>query len=468
MWIPRRIESVLRRRVETRPVVVLTGARQTGKTSLVRRLFPGHRFVTLDYPAEADEAEREPESFLRRHPPPVIVDEVQYAPALIRFIKIAVDENRREAGQFVLTGSQPLRLLSSGLSALAGRASITELEPLSYAEARSVAPGLTPETFLVRGGFPELHADPRLDARDFYRSYAATYLERDLRQFLRVSGLRDHARFLRAVALRTSQLLNRADLARDVGISGSTASSWLSVLEATHQALLLEPDPVAGQEAEDLPEGLRAGRVPLRSPHRGGPSCHAPRGTAVGDAGVRGTPPRPGERAWLVGSRVLPRPKLRGGLPAPPRGKVPSGGREVDRATRIPRRRPAPEGGAPARRGAGSQSEHLLSGADLVPPRGRRPGGVVAGSAGSPGVELREAIAAGSGRCVVVRRLSEFGAGGSSSGDGWGGARSDSRALEPAARPPRGPLRRHPPAPASSRRRPRATAPRTRWRHSPA
>ena len=104
-----------------------------------------------------------------------------------------------------------------------------------------MAPGLTPETFLVRGGFPELHANPRLDGRDFYRSYAATYLERDLRQFLRVSGLRDHARFLRAVALRTSQLLNRADLARDVGISGSTASSWLSVLEATHQALLLEP-----------------------------------------------------------------------------------------------------------------------------------------------------------------------------------------------------------------------------------
>ena len=241
MWIPRRIETVLRRRIETRPVVVVTGARQTGKTSLVRRLFPGHGFVTLDYPAEADEAQREPESFLRRHPPPVIVDEVQYAPELIRFVKIAVDANRREAGQFVLTGSQPLRLLSSGLSALAGRASITELEPLSYAEARCVAPGLTPEAFLVRGGFPELHADPRLDARDFYGSYAATYLERDLRQFLRVSGLRDHARFLRAVALRTSQLLNRAELARDVGVSGSTAASWLSVLEATHQAVLLEP-----------------------------------------------------------------------------------------------------------------------------------------------------------------------------------------------------------------------------------
>ncbi len=241
MWIPRRIEPLLRERVATRPVVLLTGARQTGKTSLVRRLFPDHDFVTLDLPSEAEQAERDPASFLARRPPPLIVDEVQYAPGLFRHLKVAVDRDRSSCGRFILTGSQPLRLMASGADALAGRVDIVELEPLSFAEAKAARPELTPEDFLVRGGFPELHANPRIESRGFLQSYVATYLERDLRQLLRVARLRDHERFLRALALRSAQLLNRADLARDVGISGSTAGAWLSVLEASHQTALLEP-----------------------------------------------------------------------------------------------------------------------------------------------------------------------------------------------------------------------------------
>ncbi len=241
MWIPRTVEPLLLRRAATRPVVVLTGARQTGKTSLVRRLFPDYRFVTLDLPSEADQAERDPATFLTRHPPPLIVDEVQYAPGLFRHLKMAVDAERERNGWFILTGSQPLRLMAAGADALAGRADIVELEPLSYAEARAANPRLTPEDFLVRSGFPEAHADPRIETRGFLQSYVATYLERDLRQLLQVLRLRDHERFLRAVALRSAQLLNRADLARDVGIAGSTAAAWLSVLEASHQSALLEP-----------------------------------------------------------------------------------------------------------------------------------------------------------------------------------------------------------------------------------
>ena len=241
MWIDRNVEPLLLQRAATRPVVVLTGARQTGKTSLMRRLFPDHGFVTLDLPSEAEQAERDPESFLARHPPPLVVDEVQYAPGLFRHLKAAVDRDRGRTGAFLLTDSQPLGLMKSVSDSLAGRVSIVELEPLSFAEARAAHPHLIVEEFLVRGGFPELYANLAIESEDFLRSYVATYLERDLRQLLQVTNLRDYERFLRAAALRTAQLLNRADLARDVGISGSTAGAWLSALEASHQLMLLEP-----------------------------------------------------------------------------------------------------------------------------------------------------------------------------------------------------------------------------------
>ena len=241
MWIERQIEPLLLQRAATRPVVVLTGARQTGKTSLMRRLFPDHRFVTLDLPSEAEQAERDPGTFLARHPPPVVIDEVQYAPGLFRHLKGAVDQERRRYGAFLLTGSQPLGLMKSVSDSLAGRAAVVALEPLSFAEAKTAHPRLTADEFVVRGGFPELYENPQIDAEDFYRSYVATYLERDLRQFLQVANLRDFERFLRAAALRSAQLLNRADLARDAGIAGSTDGAWLSALEASHQLMLLDP-----------------------------------------------------------------------------------------------------------------------------------------------------------------------------------------------------------------------------------
>ena len=241
MWIDRDVEPLLLQRAGTRPVVVLTGARQTGKTSLMRRLFPEHDYVTLDLPSEAEQAERDPGSFLARHPPPVVVDEVQYAPGLFRHLKAAVDRDRGRAGAFLLTGSQPFGLMKSVSDSLAGRAGIVELEPLTFAEARTAQPRLCVEEFLVRGGFPELYENLAIDAEGFLRSYVATYLERDLRQLLQVASLRDYERFLRASALRSAQLLNRADLARDVGISGSTAAAWLSALAASHQVMLLEP-----------------------------------------------------------------------------------------------------------------------------------------------------------------------------------------------------------------------------------
>ncbi len=241
MWIPRDLEPRLARSAASRPVVVLTGARQTGKTSTFRKLFPQYGFVSLDLPTEAEQAEKEPRTFLQRYPAPLIVDEVQYAPALFRYLKVAVDENRTKPGQYLLTGSQKFTLMKNVTESLAGRADIVELETLSLHEIRSALPDTDTESVIVRGGFPELYANPSIDHVAFYNSYIATYLERDVRSLANVGSLRDFERFLRACALRSANLLNKADLARDVGIAPSTANHWLSTLEASGQVVLLEP-----------------------------------------------------------------------------------------------------------------------------------------------------------------------------------------------------------------------------------
>jgi uncharacterized protein len=241
MWIPRDVEPRLSHSARTRPVIVLTGARQTGKTATFRKLFPNHRFVSLDLPTEAEQAEKEPSTFLHRYPAPAIIDEVQYAPALFRHLKVAVDAARSRHGQYLLTGSQKFTLMKNVSESLAGRADIVELETLSLSEIRAALPETLMEPTIVRGGFPELHANPAIDHVAFYNSYLATYLERDVRSLANVGSLRDFERFLRACALRSANLLNKADLARDVGISPSTAGHWLSTLEASGQIVLLEP-----------------------------------------------------------------------------------------------------------------------------------------------------------------------------------------------------------------------------------
>ena len=241
MWIERFVQARIMHSVRSRPAIVLTGARQTGKTSTLRHLFPTYDFVSLDLPTEAEQAEKEPRRFLERHPAPVIIDEVQYAPGLFRHLKYAVDADRARNGQYLLTGSQKFTLMKSVSESLAGRADVIELETLSLAEIRSARPKFRLESAIVRGGFPELYANLDIDAVAFYNSYLATYLERDVRSIANVGSLRDFERFLRACALRSANVLNKADLARDVGIAPSTANQWISVLEASGQIVLLEP-----------------------------------------------------------------------------------------------------------------------------------------------------------------------------------------------------------------------------------
>lgn len=240
MWIDRQISHILRGAFAQFPVVVLTGARQAGKTSLVRHLFPRADYVTFDIPRDAETARLDPAAFLRQHREPLIIDEVQYVPEIFRHLKAVVDRDRHP-GRFLLTGSQDLSVMQGVTESLAGRCAVLSLPTLALAE---VFPNATPEqvdTFCWRGGFPELWQRPELDRDLWVGSYLATYLERDVRNVLNIGSLRDFDRFLRAAAIRVGQLLSLSELARDVGIAPNTAKSWLSVLEASRQLFLLEP-----------------------------------------------------------------------------------------------------------------------------------------------------------------------------------------------------------------------------------
>ncbi|MCD4751199.1 MAG: ATP-binding protein [Thermoanaerobaculales bacterium] len=244
MWIPREIEKVLLEFAGKRPAVVLTGCRQAGKTSLLTRIFPDHGYVSLDLPVVAEEAEFSGQSFLARHPPPIIVDEVQYAPALLRYLKVDIDQHREDFGRYLITGSQKFPLMEGVTESLAGRASIINLHSLSAREFEAWSGATLERDDLVRwmfqGGYPELHRRD-LDPERFYGDYVATYLERDVRSVLNVRSLRDFDRFMRLCAVRTGQLVSYHSLATDLGLSPNTVKSWLSVLEASNIVVLLEP-----------------------------------------------------------------------------------------------------------------------------------------------------------------------------------------------------------------------------------
>lgn len=245
MWYKREIAKNLTQLAGKFPVTILTGARQTGKSSLLRALFPGHSYVSLDIPSIAEKAEQAPEEFFSQFPPPILIDEVQYAPGLFRHIKVLVDQDRHTMGQFILTGSQKFVLMQAVSDSLAGRCALFELEGLSLTEISQNQEFPTTITSLVhsicRGSFPELWRDPTIPPAAFYSAYLATYLERDVRQILNVTSLRDFERFLRACAVRTGQLLDKSSLAADVGVSSKAINSWLSVLVASNQLVLLEP-----------------------------------------------------------------------------------------------------------------------------------------------------------------------------------------------------------------------------------
>jgi predicted AAA+ superfamily ATPase len=241
MWINRDISSKIVQVSEQFPAIVVTGARQVGKTSLLKKLFPDRPLLSLDHPSQANLANDNPEEFLRRNPPPIIIDEVQYAPNLFRYLKIKIDSARAMFGQYVLTGSQKFTLMKGVSESLSGRCAVIELETLAAKEVHCHDSKRSLLENIIAGGFPEINAYPERDRIVYFESYLATYLERDIRSLLRVHNLRDFERLVRACAYRSGQILNKSELAKDVGVSPTTINEWISLLEASNQIFLLEP-----------------------------------------------------------------------------------------------------------------------------------------------------------------------------------------------------------------------------------
>jgi predicted AAA+ superfamily ATPase len=265
-YIPRSLESVLARAVRDFPVVVLIGPRQSGKTTLLQHMFGSELpMISLEPPDVRAAAARDPRGFLDLYPPPVIYDEIQYAPDLLPYIKEQVDAHRDRPGQFILTGSQNLLLMEQVTESLAGRSAVLKLLPLTQREiagdpqrllpwesarpssARSpVGAGEAPSygelwENILRGSYPELIKNPQRDLRLWQASYMQTYLERDVRNLRNIGDLTLFQTFLRSLAARSAGLLNLSDLARDVGIAVNTARDWLAILEASFQVFLLRP-----------------------------------------------------------------------------------------------------------------------------------------------------------------------------------------------------------------------------------
>ncbi|MBQ6487826.1 MAG: ATP-binding protein [Solobacterium sp.] len=258
MYIERAITSVLKRRVTSSKCLLLTGARQVGKSTLIKHVFPDYHRANFDDRLTRLQAKEEPKLFFLNNPRPLFIDEVQKESSILEELKLIVD-NSDDRGDFILSGSQKLELMKGMSESLAGRVSILELSGLSLREIFGVAFNrhfVPTEEYLQdrekdlktysdiwkiihKGSYPELY-DTERDWQDYYSSYVATYLERDINELITADSL-IFTKFMTAVAARTGEMLNYANIASETGVSEPTVKSWISVLERTGIVYILQP-----------------------------------------------------------------------------------------------------------------------------------------------------------------------------------------------------------------------------------
>ena len=258
-YIKRSIEHHLMRTCATFKAVLVTGSRQVGKSTLLKKAYSKTSYKSFDDQVLLYEAKTEPGLFMQHNTPPVILDEVQYATDLFPYIKMICDENKKK-GLFLLTGSQPFRLMRHVSESLAGRVAILELLPLSLREILGVGfnKHFVPTNeylkergkklkhceniwkIIHRGSYPEIQ-DSKIDWQTFYASYVQTYLERDINDLVNIKDKLKFTQFLTVVAARTGQMLNYANIADELEISAATVKEWISILVTSGLAFVLQP-----------------------------------------------------------------------------------------------------------------------------------------------------------------------------------------------------------------------------------
>lgn len=256
-YIHRHLESILLTQEQLYKAILVTGARQTGKSTLIKELFPERKMLTFDDQFLEDQANNDPNTFLALNSPPIFFDEVQRVPNLFRYLKMECDKDDSR-GKYILSGSQPFRLMELASDSLSGRAAIIELAPLSlreimkdpfsepfvpteeYVKAREAKPVNDIWYRIHQGGYPELQ-NKDMDWQLFFASYVKTYLERDVRELAAVQDLDAFRRFMIASAARTGEMLNYSNIADEVGKDADTIKKWVSILEASGIIYILEP-----------------------------------------------------------------------------------------------------------------------------------------------------------------------------------------------------------------------------------
>ena len=260
--LERTIKTTIEKTSEGFRVLLLNGQRQVGKTTLLRNMAKSTKrnYISLDDNEAKMLAKNEPEIFLQQYPPPVIIDEIQYAPELFPHIKIHADNNRADKGAFWLTGSQKYSLMQGVTESLAGRIAILDLMGLSYREkikrpfsGKPFLPSMdrtkdakqlsmrTVYKHIWEGSMPEPYTDKRVERERYYSSYIKSYIERDVKDFYNLEKSIQFYDFIAAAASLTGQLLNYSNLARDIGIDVKTAQVWLGILEKSGLIYLLHP-----------------------------------------------------------------------------------------------------------------------------------------------------------------------------------------------------------------------------------